>query len=334
MTATLVLGQNVHLTNELGVGMNGTGLGQNLTTLDLGLSHATQQSADVVASLSVVQQLVEHLDTGNGGLTLLIGQTDDLDLLVQVQNATLHTAGSNGTTAGDGEHVLDGHQEGHILLAVGGGDPLVNSVHQLLDAGILRSVGIGGLGDQSVQSGTTDDGGVIAGEAVEVQQLTDLHLHQLQQLLVVHLVALVQEHQHGGHVHLTGQQQVLTSLSHGAVGGSDDQDSAVHLGSTGDHVLDIVGVARAVNVSIVTLFSLILNVSGVDGDAAFLLFGSLIDAVISLELGLALQGQPLGDSGGQSGLTMVDVTDGTDVNMGLGSFKLLLSHLKILLSVK
>ena len=126
---------------------------------------------------------------------------------------------------------------------------------------------------------------------------------------------------------------MLTSLSHGAVGSSDNQDSAVHLSSTGDHVLDIVGVARAVNVSIVTLLGLILNVSGVDGDAALLLLGSLIDAVISLELGLALIGQPLGDSGGQSGLAMVDVTDGADVDMGLGSFKFLLSHLKILLSI-
>ena len=126
---------------------------------------------------------------------------------------------------------------------------------------------------------------------------------------------------------------MLTGLSHGAVGSSDDQDSAVHLGSTGDHVLDIVSVARAVNVSIVTLLGLILNVSGVDGDTTLLLFGSLIDCIISLELGLALQGQPLGDSSGQSGLAVVNVADGADVNMGLGSFKFLLSHLKILLSI-
>ena len=91
--------------------------------------------------------------------------------------------------------------------------------------------------------------------------------------------------------------------------------------------------ARAVNVSIVTLLGLILNVSGVDGDAALLLLGSLIDGVISLELGLALQGQPLGDGSGQGRLAVVDVTDGADVNMGLGSFKFLLRHLKILLSI-
>ena len=328
MTAALILGQNVHLAGELGVGMDGAGLGQNLTALDLGLGNAAQQGADVVAGLSVVQQLVEHLDTGNGGLALLIGQTDDLDLLVQIQLTTLHTAGSNGTTAGDGEHVLDGHQEGHILLAVGGGDPGVNSVHQLLDAGILGSVGIGGLGNQSVQSGTADDGGFVAGEAVEVQQLADFHLHQLQQLLVVDLIALVQEDQHGGHVHLTGQQQVLTSLSHGAVRGGDDQDSAVHLGSTGDHVLDIVGVARAVDVGIVTFGSLILDVSGVDGNTTLALLGSLIDGRVIGVLSAALHRQILGDSRGQSGLTMVDVADGADVDMGFRSFKFLLSHLK------
>ena len=121
---------------------------------------------------------------------------------------------------------------------------------------------------------------------------------------------------------------MLTSLSHGAVGGGDDQDSAVHLGSTGDHVLDIVGVARAVNVRIVTLGGLILHVSGVDGNTTLALFGSLIDGSVIGVLSTALQSQILGDSGGQGGLTMVDVTDGADVNVGLSSLKFLLSHLK------
>ena len=121
---------------------------------------------------------------------------------------------------------------------------------------------------------------------------------------------------------------MLTSLSHGAVGGGDDQDGAVHLGSTGDHVLDIVGVARAVNVGIVTIGGLVLNVSGVDGDTTLALFGSLIDGRIVGVLSAALHRQVLGDGSGQSGLTMVDMTDGADVNMGLVSLKFLLSHLK------
>ena len=219
-----------------------------------------------------------------------------------------------------------GIRKGSRVITGRSGDVVVDCVHQLLDAGILRSVGILRLAGQGVQSGTLDDGQVVAGEVILAQQLTNLHLDQLQQLLVVQQVDLVQEHDDSRHADLTGQQDVLAGLSHGAVGSSDDQDSAVHLSSAGDHVLDIVGVARAVNVSIVTLVSLILNVSGVDGDTTLSLFGSLVDAGIILELGLALESQVLGDGSGQGGLTMVNVTDGTDVYVGLGSFKLLLGH--------
>ena len=70
---------------------------------------------------------------------------------------------------------------------------------------------------------------------------------------------------------------MLFSLSHRAVGSSDNKDSTVHLSSTGDHVLDIVSMAGAVNVSIMTLFGLVLNVSGVDRYTTLSLFGSLID---------------------------------------------------------
>jgi hypothetical protein len=53
------------------------------------------------------------------------------------------------------------------------------------------------------------------------------------------------------HADLTGEQHVLAGLRHRAVGGADDQDRAVHLGRAGDHVLDEVGVTRAVDVGVV-----------------------------------------------------------------------------------
>ena len=78
--------------------------------------------------------------------------------------------------------------------------------------------------------------------------------------------------------------------------------------------------------SIVTVSSLILDVSGVDCDTTSLLFGGLIDVSVVGELCIAEEGQILGDGCGQSGLAMVDVTNGADVNMGLCSFKFLLCH--------
>ena len=48
------------------------------------------------------------------------------------------------------------------------------------------------------------------GNSYSSSSLADLHLDQLQQLLVVDLIALVQEDNDVGHANLTGQQDVLT----------------------------------------------------------------------------------------------------------------------------
>ena len=87
---------------------------------------------------------------------------------------------------------------------------------------------------------------------------------------IVNEVALVHEYNDCRNANLTGEKDVFTSLLHRTVGSSNNEDSTVHLSSAGDHVLDVVGVAGAVNVSIVTLLSLILNVTGVDCDTTSL----------------------------------------------------------------
>ena len=120
---------------------------------------------------------------------------------------------------------------------------------------------------------------------------------------------------------------MLLGLSHNAVGSSYHQDSAVHLCSTGNHVLYIVGMARAVHMRIMSLIGLILNVRGGNGNTTLSLFGSLVDV---LEIYLLIAGyslsQNLSDGSGQSGLAMVNVTNGTNVNMGFGTFKFLFCH--------
>ena len=110
---------------------------------------------------------------------------------------------------------------------------------------------------------------------------------------------------------------MLSGLGHGSVGCCNDEDRAVHLSSAGNHVLNIVGVARAVNVRIVTVSGLILDVSGVNCDTTRLLFGCLVDFVVSHLLRFAFESRKgHGDSGGKSGFAVVNVTDGTDVNVG------------------
>ena len=124
-----------------------------------------------------------------------------------------------------------------------------------------------------------DDRDVVAGELVLAEELADLHLDQLEELGVVDHVDLVQEDDDVRHVDLAGEQDVLARLRHGAVVGADHEDRAVHLGGARDHVLDVVGVARAVDVRVVAVLGLVLDVRGGDGDAALALFGRLVDLV-------------------------------------------------------
>ena len=119
---------------------------------------------------------------------------------------------------------------------------------------------------------------------------------------------------------------MLAGLGHRAVGRGDDEDRAVHLGGAGDHVLDVVGVTRAVDVGVVAGVGLVLDVGDRDGDPALALFGGVVDRVEGAVLGLTLQGEVLRDRRGQGRLAMVDVADRADVHVRLGALELLLGH--------
>ena len=58
---------------------------------------------------------------------------DDLDLVVDVEDAALDTTGDDGATTGDREDVLDGHEEGLVGGANGLGHVLVDGVHEVGD---------------------------------------------------------------------------------------------------------------------------------------------------------------------------------------------------------
>jgi hypothetical protein len=45
---------------------------------------------------------------------------------------------------------------------------------------------------------------------------------------------------------LLGEQDVFAGLGHGAVVTANNEDGTVHLRCTRDHVLDVIGMARAV----------------------------------------------------------------------------------------
>ena len=158
------------------------------------------------------------------------------------------------------------------------------------------------------------------------EQLAHFQLDQLQQLRIVHHVDLVQEDDDERHFHLARQQDVLARLRHRPVGGRDDQNRPVHLRRAGDHVLDVVGVPRAVDMGVVPLVGFILDVGDGDGDAPLPLFRRVVDRGEVAGGGSALQRQRLGDRRRQRRLAVVDVPDRPHVQMRLRPLKFLLPH--------
>ena len=172
---------------------------------------------------------------------------------------------------------------------------------------------------------------IVAREAVALEQVAHLELDQVEQLRIVNRVDLVQGDDDVRHVDLLGEQHVLARLRHRAVDRAHDQDRAVHLRGAGDHVLDVVGVARAVDVRVVPVRRAVLDVARRDGQnlglvAPALRLGRFGDFVVRNELGPALVGGHLGERRGQRRLAMVDVADRAHVHVRLGTIELLLRH--------
>ena len=322
MATAFFLAQHVHLTPELGVGVDATGLGKNLATLDFFLVDTAEQGADVVTSLTFVKKLVEHFNTGTDGFLGCL-DTDYLDFLVHLHDTTVNLAGYDSTATGDGEHVLDGHKEGLVGYTLRICKEGVHGIQKLVEA--LGGFGVIGIG-HGIECRTLDDRGVITGEAIETKQVADFLLHQLYELGIIKKVDLVEENNHRGHANLAGQEYVFTGLGHDRVGSRDDEDRPVHLGCTGDHVLDIVGMAGTVDMGIVPLGRLILEMPGIDGNTTSLLFGCIVDIIVLQGFVTKLFGAVHGNGRAQSGLAVVDVSDGTNIHVGLGTIELLFRH--------
>src|SRR5258708_708026 len=331
VTAAFLLREDVDLALELRVRLDRAGLREDLAALDVRLFHAAEQHADVVAGDSLVQQLAEHLDAGDD---LLLGrlEPDDLDFLADLDLAALDAAGHDGAAAGDREHVFDRHQERLVNLALRHRDVGVERVHQLEDGVDPLLLAVEGL-----EGRHADDRDVVAGEAVRRQQLTHLELDEIHQFGIVDRVDLVQGDDQVRHVDLTREQHVLAGLRHRTVDRGHDENAAVHLRCAGDHVLDVVGVTRAVHVRVVTVRGRILDVAGRDRQdlrlvASALRLGRLRDLVIGNELRPALVGRHLRERRRQRRLAVVDVTDGAHVDVRFGSIEFLFCHCRCTVS--
>ncbi len=276
--------------------------------------------------MCLIQQLPEHLNAGGYGLARLVSKANDGNFVSNLDYAALYTTGSNSSTSSDGEYVFNWHQEWLVNVPLWGGNVFINSIHESLELSTCfpRSSSLQLF--QSLQSAASDHRNVVARELVLAEKFPNFHLYQFEKLRVVHHICLVQPHNDGRHAYLASKENVLPSLRHRTISSRDNQDCAVHLRRTGNHVLDVVRVTWAVDVGVVPLFCLILHVGSIDGDAALPFFWSIVDFFEPLYSAGITPGEQHRDCSSSCSLAVVDVTNGTHVYVRLSPFKLLFCH--------
>jgi hypothetical protein len=304
VATTLLLGQDVHGAEDLLVGLGGARSSDDHATEDILTLDTTEKQTRVVTSAGLGARLLEGLNVGDLGLDRDLVLADKLDLGILLQDTALDTARGDGTTAGDGENVLDGHEERLLGVTLRGGDPGVNVVEELVDP---LDTNLWPAALNGAQGGTHHNGGVVTLEAVGGEQLAHLHLDELQHLLVLDSIHLVDEDDDALDTDLAGEEQVLPGLGHLTVAGGNDDNGTVHGRGTSDHVLDVIGVTRAVDVGVMPVVGGVLDVCGGDGDTTLALLRSLVDGAILEVGGVALFGLTLGDGGCEGGLWIVSV---------------------------
>ena len=225
---------------------------------------------------------MEHLDTRQRRLEVTT-ETNDLNFRALRDRTTLNTTRHDGTTTRNREHILHRHQERLVEVTRRQVKPSVGLLHQLQDRTAANLL-VAAL--ERSEGRTRHNWRVVTVKSVRRQKLTHFHVHKLQHFLVIHLVDLVHKHDQLLDTDLTSQQQVLTRLRHLTVRSGHHNDRTVHLGSTRDHVTDVIGVSRAVDVRVVAVGRLVLDVRGRDRDTTLLLFRRLVNRGIVHKLAL------------------------------------------------
>ena len=258
----------------------------------------------------------------------------------QMDGAILVVSAADGPMPQTREHILLARQVGVPAIVVALNkcdavdDPELLDLVELEVRELLSSYDFPGdkipvvrvAGGEGLRGAAFNERNLVAREIILREQIAHFHVHEIEQLRVIDHVALIQKHHDRRHAHLACEQDVLPRLGHRAVRSGNHEDRTVHLRRAGDHVFHIIGVAGAIDVRVVALLRLILDVGGIDRDAALFLLGSSVDVRVALGLGETFFRENGGDRRCECGLAMIDVADRADVHMGFIAFELGLGH--------
>jgi hypothetical protein len=277
------------------------GVTSDVATTDLLNGNVLDVEANVVTGKTLGKLLVVHLDGLDFSGDTSGGEGDDH---AGLDHTSLNTTDGNRADTTNLVDILEGKTEGLVGRTAGGVDG-VNGLEEGLagDLGLglllpsLVPGAVGGVVDHvvTVEAGDGHEGNVLGVEADLLDETGGL----LDDLLVTGLGPLGGVHLVDGDDELldtksVGEQSVLTGLTVlGDTGleltsaGGDDENGAVGLGGTSDHVLDEITVTGGVNDGDVVLGSLELPESDINGDTALTLGLQLVKNPCVLEGTLA-----------------------------------------------
>src|SRR5438552_1244320 len=236
VTSTFLLAQHVNFRLKLLVRRNRSRLGDNLAAFDILLLQSTQQNAHVIARARFIEKFAKHFDISRNRLGRRTN-SDQFDFSHFLENPALNTAGGDGAAAFNVKHVFDRHQEWLINRPLGNRNVIVDRLHEG-DYLLLRLR----IALPRFQRTTLNNRDFVSGKFILCEEIAHFHLDQIEKLGVINHVDLIQENDNRGHTHLSRKEDVFAGLWHRSIRGGDNQDRAIHLCCTGDHVLDIVGV--------------------------------------------------------------------------------------------
>ena len=106
VTSTFLLCEDVRGEEELGVRAGSTGADHDHTAANLLALDTAKEDTAVVTSLGGFKLLLEGLDTGHDGLDGLLVEADKLDFFTLLEETTLDTSSSDGTTTSNMENIF------------------------------------------------------------------------------------------------------------------------------------------------------------------------------------------------------------------------------------
>ena len=322
VTAALLLLQDVHLALELLVRRHRARLAQDLPALDVVLLDAAEQNADVVARPALSRSL-RNISTP---VTTVLRVSRKPMISTSSPVFTIPRSTRPVTTVP--RPLIENTssiaiRNGLSMSRTGSGISLSSAVDQLADRRFPLRIAV-----ERRERRHANHLRRVAGELVLVEELADFHVHQVQHLGVFHRVALVERDHDVVQADLASEQNVLARLRHDRVERRHDQDRAVHLRRARDHVLDVVGVARG-NRRARSGASRSRTPRGHRDRHGLRRVAdrpALRDVRVRNDLRQTLLALHLHRGRRQRRLPVVDVTDRSDVHVGLVSVEFLFGH--------